>query len=315
MKHYKIVVFGIKETTRHIVTALHEQGIQIDLIISINPHLRQKLHLPEAIDLAPIAKQIGADYYCAQDYHLQHDDSFFNRHQFSLGIAYGWQRLIPSSILNRFSNGIFGFHASPNRLPKGRGHSPLNWSLILGKKKLYNHFFKYNTIADTGDIYSITPFSITPNDTILTLSYKSLLCAQREIPRLVHDIERGLLKTTSQHHPRRGYLFPRRTLKDGLIDFSHQTTLSIVNLIRGTTFPFPGAYCFLSTGERIILWEAWAFDSLLDFSLYLPGTVISCFYQLPVIKTIDGTIIVKKYTGIKLKTGMLITSEAPQKPE
>ena len=56
----------------------------------------------------------------------------------------GWQRLIPDNILSSTKIGIFGMHGSSEGLPKGRGRSPLNWSLILNYKYFSTSLIKYD---------------------------------------------------------------------------------------------------------------------------------------------------------------------------
>lgn len=303
MKKYKLVLFGVKETTKIIAQYLHDNYLQVDLIISIDPSILTKTDIANYCDLQETARVIGADYYCVTDYSLKSlEDNFFQENEFDLGIVYGWQRLIPDSIIGRFHTGIFGFHASPELLPKGRGRSPLNWGIILGKTRLFNHLFRYARDADSGDIYSIREFAINPQDTILTLLYKSLIVSRQEIIKLIRDVDTGTLKLTSQSGE--SYFFPKRTPEDGLIDFRARTTKEIVDLIRGVTKPFPGAFCFNQQGDKITIWEAWPFDQLIDFSAYQSGEVIDNLYNRPIIKTIDGSLIVIDYDG-----GLLLKKE------
>ena len=299
MKTYPISLFGVKETTQVIANHLYNNGIKVDLIISIDPSVAKKNDIANYVSLELTAKLIGADYYCVKDYTLNNiSDRFFQDNQFELGIVYGWQRLIPEHIMSQFHQGIFGFHASPDILPKGRGRSPINWSIILGKTTLYNHCFRYAVNADSGDIFSITPFEIMPHDTILTLLYKSLITAKREIIRLIHDIKHHKLQLMPQEGD--GYFFPKRNPQDGLIQFEHHSTKEIVNLIRGVTKPFSGAFCFTESGKKITIWEAWEFDYTIDFSMYSPGAVIDNLYGFPIIKTKDGSLIIKDYDGYVL---------------
>ena len=299
MKHYQISLFGVKHTTQIIAEYLHDCGIQVDLIVSIANAAAQKNAISDYVDLESTARRIGADYYCAKEYSLSKlADNFFQENTFELGLVIGWQRLIPDAILAKFTQGVFGFHASPDLLPKGRGRSPLNWGIILGKTVLYNHLFRYVNAADAGDIYSVTPLTITPHDTIVTVMYKSLLIAKQEIPRLVQDVNAGTVQLTPQvGEP--AYLLAR-TPHDGLLNFDTTTTQDLVNLIRGVTRPFPGAFCFTQAGQKIIIWEAWEFDSRLNFARYQPGDVIDTLYAMPIIKTIDGSLIIKAYEGAVL---------------
>lgn len=300
MKKYNLVLFGVKDTTRILAEYLHRHGIKIDLIVSISPSVLCRNDVANYADLALTAEAIGATYHCVTDYSLNDaNDSFFHECECNTGLVYGWQRLIPEHILNVFRVGIFGFHASPDLLPAGRGRSPLNWGLILGKTVLYNHCFKYATGADAGDIYSVTPFTVNEYDTIVTLLYKSLLTAKADVIRLIRDIQAECL----QLRPQKGdsYFFPKRTPEDGLLDFMNSATHELVNLIRGVTRPFAGAFCYLGHDTKITIWEAWPFDNLLDFSGYQAGEVIDVLYNMPVIKTIDGSIILKNYEGATFK--------------
>lgn len=300
MTTYKTTLFGVKETTKIIAESLHKQGVTIDLIVSIAPALAKTTDIVDYVDLASTANAIGADYYCVPDYSMRTlPDDFFAKNTFQLGLVYGWQRLIPPAIMAKFSRGLFGFHASPDKLPKGRGRSPLNWGIILGKKILFNHCFRYTELADAGDIYSITPFAINAHDTILTVLYKSLYIAKVEFKRLIDDLNQGTLHLVPQHGE--SYSFPKRTPQDGLLDFSVMTTQEIINLIRGVTKPFAGAFSFVAGKTQIIIWQAWPFDDLLDFSHYQPGEVLDCLYNKPIIKTIDGSIIIHDYQGVILQ--------------
>lgn len=300
MKKYDLVLFGVKETTALLAQYLHEQGIKIDALVSIAPQVAERNDIANYQDLELTAKMIAADYYCVPDYSLKNlEDDFFQRHQFSTGIAYGWQRLIPEDILQRFAVGVFGFHASPGFLPQGKGRSPLNWALILGEKQLYNHCFKYAVGADAGDIHSIQTFAVNAHDTILTLMYKSLIAAKIQTMKLLQDIQNNQLVLQAQQGE--SSFFPKRTPEDGFIDFQNSSTQDIVNLIRAVTQPFAGAFCYTAEGLRLTIWEAWPFDALLDFSAYQVGEVIEVLYEMPIVKTRDGSIILHHYEGALLQ--------------
>ena len=307
MKKYNLTLFGVKETTKIIAEYLVSKGIKIDLIISIDASLIATSSISDYANLKLTAQSIDAEYYPAKEYSLkQLKDTFFLDNEFELGLVYGWQRLIPKDIIAKFSKGIFGFHASPDLLPKGRGRSPLNWGIILGKTTMYNHLFRYALDPDAGAIYSVTKFAINPNDTILTVLYKSLVIAKKELLRLIHDSRVGELPLT----PQKGepYFFAKRTSEDGLISFNTSSTKDIINLIRGVTKPFPGAFCYTNFGKKIIIWEAWEFDSYINFSGYIPGEVIDNLYHMPIIKTKESSIILKNYEGASLKPGEHLTA-------
>ncbi|MDE6738997.1 MAG: hypothetical protein K2K07_07880, partial [Lachnospiraceae bacterium] len=84
-----------------------------------------------------------------------------------------------------------------------------------------------------------------------------------------------------------------RTAADGKIDF-HARTREIYNLIRGVAAPFPGAYAMIGE-EKVTVWEAHPFDEMIDFSAYAPGEVIDIFDGKPVVRTVDGSLLIDRY--------------------
>ena len=115
---------------------------------------------------AEFIKTNNIECYSVGDYSLKTCQDFFNNNEFEMGISYGWQRLIPQYILDRFETGVFGTHASPLGLPYGKGRSPLNWSIIRGFNQVYFNLFKYVAKADSGMMYSTVKFEINKWDTI-----------------------------------------------------------------------------------------------------------------------------------------------------
>ena len=78
MKTYKITLFGVKETTKIIAEYLNQNGIKVDLIVSIDATVAKKFEIANYFDLKNTAHLIGADYYSVKKYSLQHlEDNFF----------------------------------------------------------------------------------------------------------------------------------------------------------------------------------------------------------------------------------------------
>lgn len=303
---YKIVIFGVKSTTEKIIEYLYEKGYHIDLIVSLDDNISNNYHISGYKNLKKIADEIDTEYYSLKCYSLndKKDEKFFNSNEFDIGISYGWQRLIPKSILNRFEFGIFGFHGSSYYLPKGKGRSPLNWSLIENRKIIHNHLFRYDENADAGPIFSIKDFEITPFDSIQTLQYKSILTAKFQLKQLLESYKEKSIKVTSQKGE--STFYKKRNPEDGQINFNKKT-MEIYNLIRGVTKPFPGAFCYVRK-NKLLIWDAIPFDKIIDFSNYKVGEVIENLYDMPLIKTVDGTILIKDYESKnKLKNGDILS--------
>ena len=81
------------------------------------------------------------------------------------------------------------------------------------------------------------------------------------------------------------------------MDF-HDRTRDIYNLIRGVAAPFPGAFAYIGD-KKVTIWEAKPFDEMIDFSEYQPGEVIDIFDDKPVVRTVDGSLLITKYDAEK----------------
>jgi len=299
ISHYNIVLFGVKTDTYDLYKKFKDN---IDLVVTLDDDEIQKYHISGG---KKINKLIDKECYESNSYNFstQECKDFFKNNTFNLGIVYGWQRIIPQYVLDSFKHGIFGFHASPLGLPFGKGRSPLNWSMILDFKQVYNHCFQYNKNPDDGDIYSTTKLDILPWDNISSLRLKSIIDAEKVINNLIKDFNNNQIQLQNQDKSNPESFFPKRKSDDGKIDLTKNTN-EIFNLIRGVSKPFPGA--FLLNG-KVTIWEAYPFSyTLFTENKYKPGDILKILNDNSfLLKTIDGVLLVKDYTcnGVKLIVG------------
>ncbi len=47
--------------------------------------------------------------------------------------------------------------------------------------------------------------------------------------------------------------------------------------------------------EKVTVWEVHPFDEMIDFSAYAPGEVIDIFDGKPVVRTVDGSLLIDRY--------------------
>lgn len=303
---YKVVLFGTKDTTYQVAEYLHTTVVPVDLIVTIDKNLISPEKISGFKSLKNLTKLYGIPIFETDAYNLASTKckTFFNQNTFHLGICMGWQRLIPAYILNQFKYGIFGFHGSCGYLPFGRGRSPLNWSIINGDTRFILNLFRYDELADSPNVFKNTMFEITPFDTIRTLQYKNLICAKTLLSDLITAYNNQQIPLcTDTKDP--DYLYKKRTPDDGKIDFTSRTK-EIYNLIRGITRPFPGAYAYCEN-EKVLIWSAYPFDQIINFSSYAPGCIIDIYDNYPIIRTIDGSLIITDYKSTHpLKIGQLL---------
>ena len=51
----------------------------------------------------------------------------------------------------------------------------------------------------------------------------------------------------------------------------------------------------MCAGEKVTVWEAHPFDEMIDFSAYTPGEVVDVFDGKPVVRTVDGSLLIDRY--------------------
>lgn len=292
ISHFNIVLFGVKKDTIELYKKFRSD---IDLVITLDSSEMKNYHISGGEN---VSNSVDCECFESNSYKLNSHEcvSFFESNNFDLGIVYGWQRLIPQNVLDKFKFGVFGFHASPLGLPFGKGRSPMNWSIILNFNQVYNHCFQYNADPDDGPIYSTTRLDILPWDNINSLREKSIIDAETKIYSLISDYKNGSLLLSHQDMSIPESFFPKRSPKDGEINLS-KDTLTIYNLIRGISRPFPGAFILSKLGSKFTIWEAVPFSfELYQDSSYKPGDVLRIFKDKTfLMRTSDGVLHVKDF--------------------
>lgn len=291
---YNVVVFGVKDTSENIVEFINNTICPVDLVITISPEVTKKNQVSGYKGLSILTEKYGIPVHEADSYFLTDEKTqkFLEENEFDIGISMGWQRLIPASVLDRFKYGIYGFHGNCGYLPFGRGRSPLNWSIILGDTRFNLNLFRYDEKADSPNVFATEMFSITPHDDIRTAQYKNMICSKNLIRKLLTAYKSGNITINTESKDFDSW-YNKRTAADGKIDF-HDRTRNIHNLIRGVAAPFPGAFAMLGD-EKVTIWSAHPFDEMIDFSAYAPGEVIDIFDDRPIVRTVDGSLLINDY--------------------
>ncbi|MDD2970535.1 MAG: hypothetical protein PHE02_00190 [Lachnospiraceae bacterium] len=304
---YKVVLFGVKDTTEEIVEYVHNHVCKIDLIVTIHPDVLKGNQVSGYKGLTFFEEKYGIEVFQTHAYGLNDEETtgFFAENEFGIGISMGWQRLIPENVLDSFEEGIFGFHGSCGYLPFGRGRSPLNWSVINGDSRFILNLFQYDKAADSPNVFANEMFSINEHDTIRTLQYKNMIVSKRLIGKLLQAYRAGTIVIGRESKDFDGW-YQKRTAADGKIDF-HKRTREIYNLVRGVTRPFPGAFAYCNEeeeGQKVTIWQVHPFDDILDFSAYAPGEIMDIFDGKLMVRTLDGSLLIEEYDcRVPLQTG------------
>ena len=256
----KIVLCGIQEQGKEIVKFLAAHGIEVTHIVTISKEIACKNNS----DGTWVSyEDLGLPIYYAKSYSLTNNEDvkFFQEQKFDLLLLGGWQRLISDVVLSTLICGGIGQHGSSEHLPKGRGRSPINWSLIKGKKRMIWNLFELAPGVDDGDVIDHCLFEINDFDDCNTIYYKVETCVKHMLLRTIPKVIDGSTDRIKQIGDPTYFL--KRTPEDGKINWG-QSLHEVRNLIRGVTKPYPGAFAE-HQGVRVRIWKAQAWDSFLDF--------------------------------------------------
>ena len=152
---------------------------------------------------------------------------------FLVVIAYG--KIIPKWLLKLPKISPINIHFS--LLPKYRGASPIQSSLINGDTETGVSFMQINDELDSGDIYKSFKTSIDQHDNKISLERKLTDLCIENICQILHDIEFQRLKPIKQDSSIASYC--NKLLKtNSLVDFNDKSE-NIMNKFRAY-FEWPG---------------------------------------------------------------------------
>ncbi len=293
----RIVMCGCAEVGLNLIAPLLKAGVRFSHFVVLTPEQGEEYAVSGYADFRPLAEQYGIPIYVPETYALsdEADVAFFHDAHFDLLIQGGWQRLFPAAVLDALAIGAIGVHGSADFLPKGRGRSPLNWSLIEGRRRFLLHLFLIKAGVDDGDVFAVEDFDITPFDDIETLYLKVALRTRRMLLRHLPD----LLTNKIECWPQLGEpsYYPKRTPEDGLIDWEKMDVGQIYNFVRAQTRPYPGAFGPLD-GRTLRIWKVRPFDTRIRYPGAAHGAVVERFGERLLVNCRGGLLLVEDYEDI-----------------
>jgi UDP-4-amino-4-deoxy-L-arabinose formyltransferase/UDP-glucuronic acid dehydrogenase (UDP-4-keto-hexauronic acid decarboxylating) len=181
--------------------------------------------------------------------------------------SFYYRNMVGKEILEIPPAGCLNLHGS--LLPRYRGRCPVNWVLIHGEKETGVTLHYMTQHPDDGDIVGQKRVTIDDNDTALSLHKKLVTAAGDLLAVLLPKIREKKAERIPQDHSSASYFGGRRP-EDGEIDW-RQDAVTVRNLVRAVTRPYPGAFSYL--GNRMcIFWKVSALATSMDAA---PGTVLS----------------------------------------
>jgi methionyl-tRNA formyltransferase len=182
--------------------------------------------------------------------------------------SFYYRNMIPREILAVPKIGAFNLHGS--LLPKFRGRCPVNWVLIEGEKTTGITLHAMVEKPDAGDIVAQRAIDISFDDNARSLFMKMAKEARTLMKEVLPLIQNGSFQRTPQASLGSSSYFGGRKPEDGLIAWN-KDAVSIYNLTRATTHPYPGAFSYLD-GKKFFVWQAYPEEGV---SNNTPGAILS----------------------------------------
>jgi methionyl-tRNA formyltransferase len=295
----KVVVFGNKDTTRTIINYLIKINNMEIIVVNLAPNHNQVSNVAGYTDLKDVTTPNNISIYRPARYDLNcvDDVQYLSSLNADIGLVMGWQRLIPENILSSMLRGAFGMHGSSEGLPRGRGRSPLNWSILEGRTHFVTSLFRYKPGVDDGDVVASQIFEITPEDDCETLHLKNTLSMKFLLEENLPSIYQNSIVLQPQDPNIDPTYYCKRSPELGRIDWSNITSDFFVKMVRAQTRPFPGAHAFVNEQVKIYFWKAQIFDRILPYRGYPAGTVLDRFSNNRfLLATWDGTVLVNEWS-------------------
>lgn len=175
-------------------------------------------------------------------------------------------KILPNSIINIPKYGSINIH--PSILPKYRGSSPIQYSLLNGDKETGVSIIRLNSKIDAGDILGQYKFKINENSNFGELHNSLSSLGSKLMIDVINKIEKNKIKPIKQNKEYKT-LAPKIKKSDLQINWNESID-DIHNKIRAFD-PYPGAYCFFND-KRIKLFDSEIFKEKIDDN-GLPGKI------------------------------------------
>lgn len=215
----------------------HEQ-VRVVLVVSQpdKPQGRKQTLVPTPVKQA--AERAGVEVF--QPSKVK-DEAFFNKLasvEADLIITCAYGRILPKEVLALPKKGAYNLHAS--LLPKYRGASPMQWSLINGDLETGISLIAMTEEMDKGDVFAKASLPIHADLELPSLTrYLSRLAAELIFEQIV-PLAAGELEGEVQDESQASYV-SLLTREDGNLDFAWGAQ-TLANRVRGTQ-PWPSTLC------------------------------------------------------------------------
>lgn len=202
---------------------------------------------------SPLAQEFSASYLETKTINSDPALAFLNAANADVAISINWIALIRQPVIDCFAHGILNAHGGD--LPRYRGNACSNWAILRDEPRIALCVHAMTPDLDAGPIYAKDYFDLMPSTYIGDVYAWFDTTVSGLFAKALEMIARGE-KPTPQSTDASLALrtYPRRP-DDSRIDWK-QSADAIHRLVRASSTPFAGAFCFLEDGRKVTIWKA-----------------------------------------------------------
>lgn len=230
--------------------ALNESKHDLKIVLTKTPKRSGRGKKKTQNFLLEKAKECDVSTMTIDDFKNSENLKYLKNLKLDFIVVFSFGMILPKKVLEMPKYGCINIHAS--LLPKWRGASPVQHSLLNNDQKTGYTFIIMNQGLDEGDIVYKEIIDIDITDNYITLLEKIINSASKTLVKKIEDFANGIIKPTLQTHNEASYCYKIKK-EDTYLKFDTKAQ-EVLGKIRAFN-PFPGAKCYLE-GELIKVLEA-----------------------------------------------------------
>ena len=185
------------------------------------------------------SKKIGCSYFYSTN--VSEIEPLIKFNDVDLILSINFVNIIPKNFLEKVKYGVINAHAGD--LPRYKGNAVANWAIINNEEKIVLTIHEMTYELDSGPIYIQEEFALEESKDINDVYDWMGEIIPRLFLKTISKISEGE-KPKKQSGERALRTFPRKA-EDSKIDWNSDVE-DVLRLIRASTRPFSGAYCYLN---------------------------------------------------------------------
>ena len=264
--------------------ALREAGHELAFVATCKAEL---FYDKNDVDFQNYASRLNIPFFNTLDLESQIDS--ISALKADICISINWLKIIDKSFVSITQTVILNAHAGD--LPRYKGNAAANWAILNFEQEVVLTIHKMVEELDSGPYLLKEYFKIDDKTYIgdiyawLEASIPKIFINAMDLVGFKEFIEQDKTIKTLRTYP--------RNPDDSRINWSWDNK-SILAMIRASSHPFNGAFCFLNgTDTKINIFKASEFNADFDFCA-VPGQVCFKVGELPVIASRNGFIIIEE---------------------